>query len=125
MSIAATRFAAGAARRDCVVAYAPRQTALAAAPLDDLVSYSLTPLSGALPEEGWSRLRGGGNCADAPRPERLVAVFPDYRSLPAAPGVKEWTLVAYDLDPAGRPVGVHVRAGTGDGDVTPLVATAA
>ena len=113
-SLAATTFAAGAARVGCSITYVPRQTGLGEAPVADLVSYSMTPLSGALPREGWARITGGGTCTDIPRPAVLVQAFPDPRSSPATPGVKDWTLVGYDLDAAGKPVDVRVVAATGN-----------
>lgn len=111
-SLAVTRFAAGEAHEGCVITYVPRLTPLTETPVADLISYTVTPLSGALPEEGWARIRAAGNCADAPRPEPLLAAFPNYRALPGSPGVKDWSLVGYDLDARGRPVAVHVVAGT-------------
>lgn len=111
-SLAATRFAVGAAHESCVITYVPRLTSLAETPVADLISYTITPLSGALPEEGWARIRTAGNCTDAPRPEPLLTALPNFRALPGTPGVKDWSLVGYDLDIRGRPARVHVVAGT-------------
>jgi hypothetical protein len=113
-SLAATRFAAGVARGGCSVTYVPRQTSLGTTPAADLVSYSIMPLSGPLPREGWARIEGTGNCAEMPRPEPLVLAYPDYRSLPGTPGVKDGALVDHDLDAGGRPVAVRIAASTGN-----------
>ena len=113
-SLVATRFAPGVARTGCTLAYLPRETTMADTPVADLVSYTVTPLSGPLPEDGWARIKGAGNCADAPRPQPLVQVLPDFRALPARPGVKDWALVGYDLDKNGRPRSVHVVHETGN-----------
>ena len=113
-SLVATHFAPGAAHSGCILAYLPRQTALPATPIADLVSYTVTPLSGPLPEEGWAVIKGTGNCADAPRPQPLVQILPDFSTIPPTAGVKDWTLVGYDLDESGRPKNVHGSYGTGN-----------
>ena len=117
-SLAVTTFAAGAAHVGCSVTYVARQSGLGEAPIADLVSYTMTPLAGALPQEGWARVGGGGTCTDLPRPEVLVRAFPDFRSLPATPGVKDWSLVGYDLDAAGKPVNLRIVAATGNGPLS-------
>ena len=55
-SLAVTSFAAGKPRSECRVSYTPRLTTFADAPIEDLVSYSLNPISGTLPKAGWDRI---------------------------------------------------------------------
>lgn len=112
-SLAASRFPA-MARSACSVTYTPRIEPFATAPIADLVSYSVSPLSGRLPQQGWARIREAGNCTDAPRQQPLTRTFPDFDKLPATPGVRDWSLIAYDTDASGKPVKVRVKTGTGN-----------
>ena len=114
-SLAATRFAPGAERTGCRVSYTASRTPLAAAPVEDLISYSLNPTSGALPKAGWDRIRPqGATCLTEPRPQPLTQVYPDFRSFDGTPGVRDWSMVAYDQDADGKPTHVHVAYGTGN-----------
>lgn len=112
-ALASTRFAAGAAQEDCEVSYTARRTPLDAAPVEDLISYSLNPIAGPLPEAGWNRIRpAGATCGDEPRPQPLTQVFPDFPTLPSTPGIRDWSMVAYDQDASGRPINVRIAYGT-------------
>lgn len=112
-ALASTRFAAGAAREGCEISYTARRTPLDAAPVEDLISYSLTPIAGALPQEAWNRIRpAGATCGDEPRPQPLTQVFPDFRTLPSTPGIRDWSMVVYDQDASGRPINVRIAYGT-------------
>lgn len=114
-SLAASSFAAGEPRMDCTIGYALRQTPLQEAPVGDLISYSLTPLSGRLPAEGWARIQAPGtSCNTEPRPQPLLQAYPDFLALPGTPGVKHWSMLAYDLDKKGRPIDVRTTDGTGN-----------
>ncbi|MCC2975551.1 energy transducer TonB [Sphingomonas sp. PL-96] len=114
-SLAVSRFPAAAPHADCTLAYSLRQTSLADAPVGDLISYSLTPLSGRLAAEGWARIQPPDtSCLVEPRPRPLMQAFPDFLALPGTPGVKHWSMLAYDLDRKGRPIHVRVASSTGD-----------
>lgn len=114
-SFAASHFAPGAERRDCTVTYRANRVPLADAPVADLISYTMTPNDGALPKAGWDRIvPPGTSCIAEPRPEPLVRAYPDFRALPATPGVKDWSMIGYDLDRRGRPVRVRLLTGTGN-----------
>ncbi len=113
-SLAASRFAPEAAR-DCTIIYTPDPRTMANAPVEDLMSFSVMPLNGTLPQAGWERIRpAGGDCDREPRVQWLVAVSPDYERLPAAAGVRDWSLVGYDQDAEGRPVRTRLAGGTGN-----------
>ena len=112
-ALAASRFAAGA-RKNCRIAYVAHVVPLGDAPIEDLVSYSITPTSGRLPKEGWDRIKAGGDCTAAPYPQPLLRAFPDFDKLPGTPGVRDWSLVAYDTDGKGAPVGLKTLFGTGN-----------
>lgn len=113
-TLAATRFAPGAPRTGCTITYTPSVTALGQAPVADLISYTMSPDSGPLPPEGWARIRQEGTCDDPPPPAVLSRAFPDFRSLPGTPGVKDWAAVDYDLDARGTPRNARVSHGTGN-----------
>ncbi|AOR75547.1 energy transducer TonB [Novosphingobium resinovorum] len=112
-SLAASRFPAKA-RSACSVTYTAQIEPFAAAPVADLVSYSVTPLSGRLPQQGWDRIQEAGNCGQAPRPQPLMRAYPDFDKLPATPGVRDWSMIAYDTDASGKPLNVRVQTGTGN-----------
>lgn len=115
-SLAASRFARGTPLSGCAITYTSDTVSLADAPAEDLIAYKMTPLTGRLPEEAWARIRSddGGDCDRPPLPQWLTAALPDYAKLPGEPGVRDWSLVGYDLDAAGRPKGVRHVAGTGN-----------
>jgi hypothetical protein len=112
-SLAASRFGAGADRRDCAITYTMRTTSLAEAPVADLMSYTIAPLTDPMPRDGWARIvPAGATCRTAPAPRILLRAYPDFAKLPATPGVRGWSMVGYDLDARGRPVRVHTTEGT-------------
>lgn len=112
-ALAASRFAAGA-RKNCRIAYSAEAKALGEAALEDLASYTMAPTSRRLPKEGWDRLKSAGNCFTAPFPQPLLRAFPDFDKLPGTPGVRDWSLVAYDTDGKGAPTGMKTLFGTGN-----------
>jgi TonB family protein len=113
-ALAASRFAAGGKRTGCTITYTPRVTPLDQAPVADLIAYTLSPESGRLPEEGWARTRREGNCDTRPVPQPLLRALPDFRKLPATPGVKDWSMVDYEIDAEGQPRRASVTHGTGN-----------
>lgn len=112
-ALAASRFPDGA-RQNCRITYVAQVSTLDQAPVADLVSYSITPTSGPLPKEGWERIKSEGDCTTAPFPQPLLRAFPDFDKLPGTPGVKDWSLVGYDTDGTGAPVGTKTLFGTGN-----------
>jgi TonB family protein len=113
-ALAASRFAAGGKRTGCTITYTPRVTPLDQAPVADLIAYTLSPESGRLPEEGWARTRREGNCDARPVPQPLLRALPDFRKLPATPGVKDWSMVDYEIDAEGQPRQASVTHSTGN-----------
>lgn len=113
-ALAATQFAPGAPRTGCTITYTPSVASFDRAPIADLMSYSLSPISGALPADGWARIQATGSCDAQPRPAALLRGFPDFRGLPHTPGVKDWSMVAFDLDARGHPRNAQVTHGTGN-----------
>ena len=114
-ALAASRFARQSPQQDCTVTYTMRSTPLAAADAQELMAYTVHPLSGRLPEEGWQRIReAGGDCLTNPQPQPLERHFPDFATIAATPGVRDWSMIRYDIDVAGRPRGATVLTGTGN-----------
>ncbi|WIW87767.1 TonB family protein [Sphingobium sp. V4] len=114
-ALAASRFAAGRARTDCHLEYRSQASPLDEAPVADLMAYSLSPISGALPSAAWKRMApANSTCMAAPRPAPLNRQFPDFDALPATPGARDWTMVGYDLDAKGRPIRARIVEGTGN-----------
>lgn len=107
-ALAASRFPSGARQQMCRVTYTPTLYPTSEAPIADLASYTITPTGVRLPREGWARLRADGTCSNKPRPAPLMRAFPDYETIPATPGVKDWALIAYDTDADGKPIGVRI-----------------
>lgn len=113
-SLVASRFASGAERSGCTVTYVAVRAAMEDAPLEALMDYYMSPSNGYLPRTGWDRIFASGTCTADPQPEPLLRAFPAFRTLPATPGAKSWTMLGFDLDRGGRPVRVHRIAGTGN-----------
>ena len=114
-ALAASRFAPDAARQGCTVTFARWSSGLGQADVVELMSYTIHSTSGPLPKEGWDRIRSAaGSCFDMPYPQPLIRHLPDFRALPATPGVQSWSMIAYDLDTRGKPVRPRVFSGTGN-----------
>lgn len=113
-SLAASRFASESAKAGCMITYHPVRHSISIAPVADLMAYSVFPTSGPLPKEGWERMHSGGNCQRENGPRLRSRAYPDFRSLPATPGVRDWSMVGFDVDADGVPSGVRIIAGTGN-----------
>lgn len=108
-SLAVSRFPAGREHEGCSISYTARQTLIAETPVEDLVSYSLAPQTGRLPKVGWDRIKPlDSTCRDDPVPAPLTISYPEFKRLKASPGVRDWSMLQYDLDANGQPVNVRV-----------------
>jgi TonB family protein len=112
-AVAASRFSAQA-RQHCSATFSAPIQPLEVAPLADLVAYTVSPVSGPLPPQGWARIRSAGDCQHPPRQQPLLRAYPDFDAIPARPGVKDWAMIGYDTDARGRPLRAHVVSGTGN-----------
>lgn len=111
-SLAATRFAPGIEYSNCTISYVPRQTSLDATPIADITAYSVNAIAGPLPREAWERIYADGNCRDERALGLQARVFPDFKTIPATPGVREWSMVGFDVDEDGTTSNVETVAGT-------------
>lgn len=112
-ALASSRFAPGTAVAGCTIRYTSHVVALSDAPFAELVSYSINPRDGALPSEGWMRIRGGATCFAEPRPQALLRAYPEFQKISATPGVRDWSMIRFDIDADGRPVRPKLATGTG------------
>ncbi len=112
-ALAASQFASGA-KASCQITYTPKILSLAEAPVGDLISYTISPIGGALPNEGWARIKPAGDCGKAPTVAPLLSAFPNYARIPGTPGIREWTLIGYDIDRQGKPANVHIMDSNGN-----------
>lgn len=114
-ALAASTFTPGMARAECRVDYQLQSATLAQADPVDLIEYSLSLTSGALPSEGWERIRPADtDCLRQPRPAALLRAYPDFQKIAGTPGERQWSMTSYDTDAKGRPINVRTIAGTGN-----------
>lgn len=111
-AFAASRFAPGAARMRCTATFTADLTPIAAAPIEDVMAYSVFPATRPTAAI-WDRLKTpGADCTD-PAPDVLLRAFPAFRTMPDQPGYRTWSMTAYDLDRSGRPRNVRTIGGSG------------
>lgn len=113
-SLAATRFAPGSGNSNCTINYAPRQTNLDATPVADLTAYSVNAISGPLPKDAWERMYTDSDCRDERALGLQSRVYPDFKAMPATLGVREWSMVGYDIAEDGATLNIETIAGTGN-----------
>jgi TonB family protein len=116
--LATWRFPSRRARRNCSIRF--RIVAVPLERVDTETLYRFVASHGferppplPLASAAFARLMPqGSNCMPAPR--ALQSPMPDTRRLAQAPGSSVWTVLTYDLDPAGAPVGARVAASSGN-----------
>lgn len=113
-SLAASRFAAGTGHFDCSIAYAPRQTSLGATPVAELSAYSVNAISGPLPKDAWDRIFAEGDCRDERALGLKNRVFPNFQGIAGTPGVRNWSMVGFDIADDGVTTNIQTLAGTAD-----------
>jgi len=68
-----------------------------------------------MPLEGWQRVRPNArDCLATPQPSPLLRAYPDFDRISATPGVRDWTMIGYDLDRHGRPGGAKAIFSSGN-----------
>jgi outer membrane biosynthesis protein TonB len=112
-ALAVSRFPAGRARDACHVTFVLKQVPLAEASPADLMAASVNTQT-RFPRVAIDRMNPvGSNCSRQP-PAPLLRGFPDFAKLKPAIGQQNWSMLQYDLDGGGKPVGIKVVAGTGN-----------
>lgn len=113
-ALAVTRLSPGRPQTGCSVTFSPRLTAVDDAPLSDLIAYSANPVSGPLPPDAWKRIYAGGTCGNDRSAGLRSRAFPNFRAIPAEPGVRDWSLTGFDVDQSGLTMNVETIAGSGN-----------
>lgn len=113
-ALAVSRFASGSPRTDCSIAYSPIVTRLSDAPLSALIAYSANPVSGPLPTEAWNRISADGNCRNDRSALLRTRAYPNFRAIAGEPGVRDWSLVGYDIGKDGTTQNIETIAGSGN-----------
>jgi len=113
-ALAVTRFRPGQPKKGCTIVYSPELTAVDDAPLSALMAYSANPVSGPLPPEAWKRIFATGTCKGDSVAGLRNRAFPNFRAVPAEPGVRDWSMVGYDVGEDGASINVETLASSGN-----------
>lgn len=113
-ALAVTRFRPGQAKTGCTIVYSPELTAVDNAPLSALMAYSANQVSGPLPPEAWKRIFATGSCRGDSAAGLRNRAFPNFRAIPAEPGVRDWSMVGYDVGQDGASIHVETLASSGN-----------
>jgi len=113
-ALAATRFAPGQPKTGCTIVYTPEVTEIRDAPLSALMAYSANQTSGPLPPEAWKRIFASGTCKGDSAARLRSRAFPNFRAIPAEPGVRDWSMVGYDVDASGAPINIETLGSSGN-----------
>jgi hypothetical protein len=111
-ALSASRFASGAARTGCSLTYRPLMRPAEKADRVELASYVMTNQTPRLPRGAYDWLRAGDECRQATQP--IMRAFPEFDTIPATPGVRDWTMIGFDVMPSGETANVRQLYGTGN-----------
>ena len=122
-ALAAWRFAPGAERGDCTVAFDVRVAPVEAAELPVLHRYlalsrpGLPGFNQAVGRAAFQRVKpAGSDCFDPP-PAVRQRVYPAFEEIAQAPGGTSYTFLHFDVDAEGRPVNVRVASSSGNDEL--------
>ncbi|HWK37248.1 TonB family protein [Sphingomonas sp.] len=115
-AFAAWRFAPGAPRTGCTIAFAREAVSVETGPAA-LVHRAL-----ALPHErtgaeeaiGQRLAAEGGDCFTPTPPEVRLRGFPDFKAIAQPPGTSSYAMIGFDIDRRGKPVRVRVLSSDGN-----------
>ncbi len=113
-ALAATRFRPGQPKKGCAIVFSPELMPIDDAPLSALMAYSANPVSGPLPPEAWKRIFATGTCKGDSVAGLRNRAFPNFRAIPAEPGVRDWSMVGYDVGQSGASINVETLASSGN-----------
>ncbi len=112
-SLAASRFAPGAPRNDCLIVYERKRTNIAEADINALIGYSIFAQQ-RTPKEVFDRITPAGSDCNMPQPAVLLRAFPDFTKIPATAGRMDWSMVSFDINASGKPVRLTTYRTTGN-----------
>lgn len=110
-SLAASRFAPGV-REGCTVSFQATRQPIDTVPVELAMAYTIFPTSGTRSPALWDRVRSAGGTCLQTRLQVLNRAYPDFPALPGEEGRPLWSMVAFDIGKAGKPVNVHTAAGS-------------
>lgn len=121
-AFAAWRFAPGAERRNCTIAFTPRSEPVESADAATLRRYLALQRPGipgfSLPvgKAAFDRVRpAGSTCTDEPT-VRLRA-YPAFEEIAQAAGTRSYSFLAHDIDASGRPRNVRLLGSDGNAEL--------
>lgn len=110
-ALAASGFAAGKPHRDCRVTYVATRTPIAMADVVDLIAATID----ARPSRDVvDRIKPANSDCLSRFPAPLLRAYPDFTKLKGSVGRPQWSMVAFDVDAAGKPTGVRTLTGSND-----------
>ena len=112
-ALAASRFEAGAIRTGCSITYQPVMRPVDEAEPVELASYWMTNQTPRLPREAFERLHAGDECRPGTQP--LMRAYPNFDEIPATRGVRDWTMIGFDVTASGETTNVRHLYGTANG----------
>ena len=101
-------------KKGCAIVFSPELMPIDDAPLSALMAYSANPVSGPLPPEAWKRIFATGTCKGDSVAGLRNRAFPNFRAIPAEPGVRDWSMVGYDVGQSGASINVETLASSGN-----------
>ena len=111
-ALASSRFEAGAVRENCSITYQPMMRPVDEAEPVELASYMMTNQKPHLPSEAYERLHASDECR--PRTQPLMRAYPNFDEIPATRGVRDWTMIGFDVTASGETTNVRHLYGTGN-----------
>lgn len=112
-SLAASQFAQGKPRTGCRIVYQPSRSSIADANVQDLIAFSIFAQR-RTPREAFDRISPIGSSCNKQRPAVLLRAFPDFDRIPATIGRMDWSMVSFDINASGKPVGLETYGSTGN-----------
>ena len=115
-ALAASRFPAGAPRRDCTIRFTPQAVPLAQVSAADAYAATILP-AGIRSKQLLDRTKPADTTCFAPAPAVRMRAFPDFKAMKATPGRPHWSMVGFDIDKEGRPVRIRTLGGSGQSEL--------
>ena len=122
-ALAAWRFAPGAERSECAIAFDVRVAPVEAAELPVVHRYlalsrpGLPGFNAAVSRAAFQRAKpAGSNCFD-PTPGVRQRVYPAFEEIAQTPGGTSFTFLHFDVDAEGQPVNVRVASSSGNDEL--------
>ena len=121
-ALAVSRFAPGAERRDCEILVDVEVSRVSAAPLPLLHQYLVlganrSPWAASVSRTAFDRTIPPASDCFRPAPYVRLRAYPAFETIAQAPGTMSYSMTAFDIDAAGRPVNVRVTDSSGNAEL--------